>query len=101
MSAELLPAIQPKHIGCLCCGGASPCFNLDREIEVGFGAAFVSRDGNNLDPTPRNGHEAEAIAANDPDHDWRIGMYGPLRGELYQRHAAGNWALIEENKGFA
>ncbi len=42
-----------------------------------------------------------AWAAADPDHDWRIVLNGPLSGRTYQRHAAGEWALIEQNQGFA
>ncbi len=46
------------------------------------------------------GAEAEALAAADPDHDWRIQLEGPLRGATYQRHGAGEWVLIESNRGF-
>lgn len=45
--------------------------------------------------------EAEKMAAVDPDHDWRIVLYGPLHGEVYQRHAEGVWNLVEKNAGFA
>ena len=45
--------------------------------------------------------EAEVIAAKDPEHDWRIVLYGPLRGSTYQRHAVRHWVLVEKNEGFA
>jgi hypothetical protein len=45
--------------------------------------------------------EVEKLAALDPDHDWRIVLFGPLHGEVYQRHGVGEWNLIEKNKGFA
>lgn len=48
-----------------------------------------------------SGEQAEALAAADPDHDWRIVMYGPMYGCAYQRHAPGEWVLVEQNEGFA
>lgn len=45
--------------------------------------------------------EAEKLAAADPDHDWRIVLFGPLHGEVYQRHGPGQWLLVEKNEGFA
>ena len=47
------------------------------------------------------GSKAEELAAADPDHDWRIVLYGPLSGRTYQRHATGEWVLIEQSMGFA
>jgi hypothetical protein len=45
--------------------------------------------------------QAEKVAATAPDHDWRIVLYGPLHGEVYQRQGAGEWLLVEKNQGFA
>lgn len=45
--------------------------------------------------------DAEAAALADPDHDWRIVLFGPLHGEVYQRHGPGEWMLVEKNEGFA
>lgn len=45
--------------------------------------------------------DAESAAAADPDHDWRVTLFGPLHGEVYQRHSPGVWNLIEKNEGFA
>lgn len=44
--------------------------------------------------------QAERVAKRDPDHDWRIVLYGPLHGEVYQRQD-GEWLLVEKNEGFA
>jgi len=44
--------------------------------------------------------QAEKVAAADPDHDWRIVLYAPLHGEVYQRQD-GRWVLVEKNDGFA
>lgn len=44
---------------------------------------------------------AEEAAALDPDHDWRIVLFGPLHGEVYQRHGPDQWMLVEKNEGFA
>lgn len=46
------------------------------------------------------GKQAEEIAKNDPDHDWRIVLEGQLSGRTYQRHEPGKWALVKQNKGF-
>lgn len=43
----------------------------------------------------------ERLARQDPDHDWRIILYGPLHGEVYQRHGKSQWVLVESNQGFA
>ncbi len=45
--------------------------------------------------------DAENAAKADPDHDWRVTMFGPLHGETYQRHGDGEWNLVEKNEGFA
>ena len=45
--------------------------------------------------------QAEAMAAADPDHDWQIALEGPLSGRTYQRHGPNEWALVEQNQGFA
>lgn len=45
--------------------------------------------------------DAERAAVADPDHDWRIVLYGPLHGEVYQRHGLSEWMLVEKNEGFA
>jgi len=84
-------------------------FPLDCEITVGFGYAALERDGVPMftedtcgdHDVPLTGAQAEAMAASDPDHDWRIELWAPLYGQTYQRHAPGEWVLIKKSKGFA
>ena len=78
-------------------------------IAVGFGYAALHKDGAPVwseneavsDNSMMTGADAEALAAQDPDHDWRIVLYGPLSGRTYQRHGPGQWMLVERNEGFA
>lgn len=107
---ERLPAIEGTFGGCLNCGPRPSQFPMDGIIAVGFGYAGLERDGKPVWSEPQKdyddedlltGAQAEAIAANDPDHDWRIVLEGPLSGRTYQRHGPNNWALVEQNQGFA
>lgn len=107
---EKLPAIEGKYGGCLNCGPRPSYFPADGIIGVGFGYAALHRDGEPIYLEPNNpesesdfmtGAQAEEIAAADPDHDWRIILDGPLSGRTYQRHGSNQWALIEQNQGFA
>jgi len=103
---EKLPAIEAKHGGCLNCGPRPSHFPSDGLIAVGFGYAALHRDGEPVYTEPSGddymtGAQAEAMAAADPDHDWRIVLQGPLSGRTYQRHDAGQWALVEQDMGFA
>lgn len=104
------PAIKVKHGGCLNCGTRQIFFPPSGLIAVGFGYAGLHRDGEPIYTEPNEpesddeymtGAKAEELAAADPDHDWRIVMDEPLSGRTYQRHAAGEWVLIEQNQGFA
>lgn len=106
---EKLPAIEGKHGGCLNCGPRPSYFPAEGLIAVGFGYAALHRDGEPVytesdtsehDATYMTGAQAEALAASDPDHDWRIVLEGPLSGRTYQRHAAGQWALVNQHMGF-
>jgi hypothetical protein len=103
------PAIEGGQHPCLHCGVIATKFPPDARIAVGFGDASLtcngapvwSEDGREFDDC-LTGAQAEAMAAkHDPDNDWRITIYGPLSGRTYQRHAPGEWVLIEKNKGFA
>lgn len=77
-------------------------------IAVGFGNAIVTKDGKTVyKETPEKEYwemwtteDAEKLAAEDPDHDWRIVLYAPLYGRTFQRQD-GHWFLIAENEGFA
>lgn len=107
-----LPAIPGKVVGCLCCGGNKGVYPLDDIFAVGFGDAGITRDGEPVWTEMDDGREAdfedlptlrrfEALAAADPDHDWRLYRHGPLKGGEWQRHGDGAWVLIAEDEGFA
>lgn len=109
-SWEKKPAIQGKFGGCLNCGPRPSFFPPDCLIAVGFGFAALMKDGTPVYTEPNDaesddeymtGAKAEELAAADPDHDWQIVLEAPLSGRTYQRHAPGEWALIEQNNGFA
>lgn len=80
-------------------------------IAVGFGYAYLERDGETWYEEPSGydieeiefmtGADAEEIAAADPDHDWRIILKAPLCGRVYQRQGKGLWVLIHRDRGFA
>lgn len=82
---------------------------MDEIIAVGFGDAHVEKDGEIIysEPTEYDGHsfwtvqDAENEAMKDPDHDWRIALYAPLRGRTFQRQGKSKWVLVEEDMGFA
>lgn len=124
--AYWLPPItqeERKPHGCLNCelnGGIPITFPADGVIAVGFGFAACTKDGRPVLEEPQcrydnegdvewepgeedypTGAQAEALAAADPDHDWRIQLEGPMSGRTYQRQGAGNWVLVEQNEGFA
>lgn len=59
------------------------------------------RGKNYVEPEVWEVARVEALAALDPDHDWRIHLHGPLHGEEYQRHGEGMWVLVAKDNGFA
>ena len=104
------PAIEGTFGGCLNCGPRPSYFPADGVIAVGFGSATLTKDNKLVYDEPTDpqsddeymtGAQAEAIAAADPDHDWRITLHGPLSGREYQRHGPEQWALIHQDLGFA
>lgn len=109
MSWEKLPPIEAHYGGCLNCGPRPAKFPADGVIAVGFGCAALHKDGEPVwselndvaDDELMTGADAEALAAKEPDHDWRIVLHGPLSGRTYQRHGPGQWMLVEKNEGFA
>lgn len=112
MSWERLPPIKPKIRRCFH-AKMEERLEMDEIIAVGFGDAHVEKDGKIIyrEPTEYNIQEvvtdddasnpfwlvqdAENEAAKDPDHDWRIVLYSPLRGRVFQRHGKDKWVLIE------
>jgi len=109
MSWKKLPMVSKLHYGCLNCSTAALEAPMDMEICVGFGEAYVTKDGVQIydgeqdyrnDKQPKLVKDIEAMAIEDPDHDWRIIKYGPLHGETFQRQD-GKWICVESNGGFA
>ena len=107
---EKLPALPGHRNPCGCCPPIGSRFHPESVIAVGFGSATLERDGvvvidgeqsYGKDGIGVTGADAEALAARDPDHAWRIVLFGPLHGETYQRHGPGEWMLVEKNEGFA
>ena len=105
---EKKPPIKAKMIGC----ALAPIHDvapMDEIIAVGFGDAHVEKDGETIYREPTEYEEqdfwtfqdAENEALKDPDHDWRVVLYAPLRGRVFQRQEPGKWYLIEEDQGFA
>lgn len=45
--------------------------------------------------------EIEEAVAEDPDHDWRLEIHGPLGGVIYQRQGCAQWVAVERLEGFA
>lgn len=110
MSWTKLEPITPKAMGCANCGALIQQAPMDMLIAVGFGDASVTKDGKAV-YSELDCHEdvenfwtvkdAEYEALKDPDHDWRIVLFAPLRGRVFQRQGIENWVLVEENMGFA
>lgn len=105
-----LPSIEGEYGGCLNCGRRPSYFPPESVIAVGFGYAALHCDGEPFYTEPNDppdddaymtGAQAEKLAAADPDHDWQIVMHGPMSGRTYQRHGPNEWALVEQNMGFA
>jgi hypothetical protein len=103
-----LPAIEGRHGGCLNCGTRPSAFPAGGVIAVGFGCAMLTCDGSTVwaelpdsDEDDMTGAQAEALAAADPDHDWRIVLEAPLSSREYQRHGPDLWVLVRQGAGFA
>lgn len=107
------PKVKAKdlHIGCPHCSTAALVAPMDMVIAVGFGAACVIKDDEQVynENDNKSGdwdkywtvQDAENEALKDPCHDWRIVKHGPMHGETFQRQGKGKWVCIESNRGFA
>jgi hypothetical protein len=128
---EKLEAIKVDdiHIGCLTCSSVQRVASLETVICVGFGSAIVTRNGDLFydgeedcrnEKEPKSIRDIEEQAALSPNDDWRVVMYGPLHGEMYQRQEITKdlkcgplsddqtstdkrfaWVMVESNQGFA
>ena len=80
----------------------------DALVAVGVGYAAVTRDG-----VPRfeaacgdvehaiSVRDAEAMAAAEPEHDWRIHLVGVLDERHYRRQADGRWRIYSRGYGLS
>lgn len=83
--------------------------DLNMLISVGFGDAYVTKDGKRIydeNVCRDEGYlwtvwDAEREARKDPNRIYQIVMYGALHGEVYERKAENVWVRVEENRGFA
>lgn len=111
MVFELMTPIEgAPHPTCNCCPPTRQHLDLKSVLAVGFGSCSVMKgdlcvyDENrepNITGLYWDCQDAENAALADPDHDWRIHFYGPLREHHYQRQAPGHWVLYELGEGFA
>lgn len=94
------------HDGCLNCPPTHKVAPMEMIIAVGFGDARITKDEETIfseesDEDFRSLEVFEEMAKQDPNHDWRAILNGPLRGRTYQRHGVAEWVLIYSNRGFA
>lgn len=89
--AWMLPAIEDEPLP------------LDWEVATGLGVGSVEKDGVCIYYTDDNNiklcSEFEAMAAQDPNHDWRIIFQDPGIELFYQRQGPKLWMLIDRNGG--
>ncbi len=104
---KLEPIDTHIHQGCLSCPPVEKVASMDMLIAVGFGSAMVLKGDEIIYSEPPDLGEcwttadAEKEAAKDPDHDWRIQLFAPLRESEYQRQDEGKWVLVGSGMGFA
>ncbi len=105
----LVPLGHAVSCGCLNCGSKPEFAPMEMVIAVGFGSAYVSKDGVEVLDGEASYHDhhpqvtvadAEKLYLADPDHDWRIVLDGPMGGVVYQRHEQG-WVACIRLPGFA
>jgi hypothetical protein len=105
MPFDVLPGIEGGAGGCLHCGFQHAVLPMEAVVAVGFGSAWLSRDGEMVREERGDDFitagEAEALAAADPDRDWRIHLIAPLSERHYQRQGEAHWVLYEKGPGFA
>jgi len=126
-----LKPIKPEdmHIGCLTCSTVALVANMQTQIAVVFGDAYVTCNGQmvydgeaelRMDISPKTIADVEKMVPQYEASDWRIIFRGPLHGETYQRqritpelkcgplddnHISPDkkhaWVMVESNQGFA
>lgn len=110
MAYEKMKPIKGVPGGCLHCGYQHEVLPMDAIIAVGFGYAAVTKNGEEIYSEPMHEiddtecwtvQQAEDLARQDPDADWRIHLVGPLSERHYQRQGENHWVLYEKGPGFA
>lgn len=111
MDFEKLPALEGEIVCQICNCGSHDVLSMDALLAVGFGGVTVTRDGREVwseqqaeHETPDEyweGKDAEAAAAKDPEHDWRVCFFAPLYEATYQRQGENHWPLVVKGDGFA
>jgi hypothetical protein len=99
-----LEPLERGPVGCLNCGPKPTTLRMSRELCVGFGQVWVTRDDETIwagDDPHVWVRRFERRAADDPDHDWRIHFDAPLWDATYQRHGEREWVLVKKGLGFA
>ena len=102
-NVSYLTPIQGKaYCGCGC-GARATHAPMDGMPHPGFGGVSFVKDGEGVAELHEGATFAdyEKIAALDPEHDWRIYIYGPLADYTYQRQGESKWALVKQGPGFA
>lgn len=84
---------------------------MNTVISVGFGMASVRRNGETVYEESHYGdyaeedlwtvQDAEDVAKQDPDNDWRIHLIGPFSQEHFQRQGDKRWVLYGIGDGIA
>lgn len=114
MSFEKMKPIKGGHGGCMSCGYQYDILPMGSIIAVGLGFAGVTKNDEQIYIEPNEYDEedegekqywtvqdAENVAKQDPDNDWRIHLVAPLSERHYQRQGDNNWVLYEKGMGFA
>jgi hypothetical protein len=108
MPFEKLEPIKGGLGGCACCSHQHDILPMEAWIAVGFGVATVTKNGEEVyseDPYDYENlwtaQDAENLAKQAPDNDWRIHLEGPLNDRHYQRQGDSHWVLYKKGMGFA
>lgn len=101
--------IEGGYGGCLNCGYQYDVLPMKKIIAVGFGYDAVTKNGKEVyneqehedDESYWTTQDAEDLAKQEPDNDYRIHLVAPLSERHYQRQGDNNWVLYEKGQGFA
>jgi hypothetical protein len=95
---EFEEALEPRHT-----------LPMTKVIAVGFGAAYVTQDGNTIWQEDLQANwddlwtvqKAEDAALLSPESDWRVHLIGPLAEGHWQRQGNAEWVMYAKGIGFA